>query len=105
MAVTIAVIAVIALLTPLLCAERSLEDNKMSCTEKFTEHGVVPDVIEVAPPAVATVREIYICPQLRTVVTLTCTHVTLQVEYPGGRAECGNVLTPTIVSGTANVCV
>lgn len=46
---------------------------------KFTEHGVVPDVLSVAPSSVA------------------------EVTWPSGvKAELGNVLTPTQVASLSN---
>ena len=40
-----------------LSAERPWLKQEMSCDKQFVEHGVVSDVIDVAPQEKATVRE------------------------------------------------
>lgn len=108
MKVTNLVINTFIQLQLLLCAERSLavhprNNNKMSCPDKFISNAVIPDVIDVAPQEEATVREIYALSCAPCYCIIRYARVTLQVEYRGGRAECGNVLTPTVVSSTANL--
>lgn len=68
----------------------------MDVQKKFTEHQVVPDVIDEAPTNRATVR---VCTEWKISQTKKLTDsFFLEVEYDSGAVvELGNVLTPTQV--------
>lgn len=87
--------AVSRTLRPGLCAtlqSSSSPYSKMSVPDKFNQEGVVPDVLPVAPANPAKVFHI----QEKGMMLKKYLFV-MQVAYPAGEVDFGNVMTPTQV--------